>query len=139
MLHESHSLDENSISVETTAMPPDQHDQDGNDTAPLLGSKTGQPIEEATGAASEEAQRQQAEGYGTLTSNEQGPSADTDALERQDSLQAREAQIEGMAEVRKRFAYIFPAVAIGVYLGAADQCVFIYDPFGYWDTLLTCL
>ncbi|KAK6437056.1 hypothetical protein LTR95_006754 [Oleoguttula sp. CCFEE 5521] len=52
------------------------------------------------------------------------PDADSDgsALERQTSLQVKN---DGMPEVRKRMKYIFPALAIGVFLSAADQTIIV--------------
>nr|OQO22097.1 hypothetical protein B0A51_09553 [Rachicladosporium sp. CCFEE 5018] len=48
--------------------------------------------------------------------------SDGSALERQTSLQVKN---DGMPEVRKRMKYIFPALAIGVFLSAADQTIIV--------------
>lgn len=48
--------------------------------------------------------------------------ADGEPLERQDSIEDRN---EGLPEVKARMKYIFPAIAIGVFLSAADQTIIV--------------
>lgn len=50
---------------------------------------------------------------------------DGNTLERQGSLQDRQKQYEGMPEVRKRMKYILPALAVGIFLAAADQTIIV--------------
>jgi MFS family permease len=50
---------------------------------------------------------------------------DGDILERHPSLQNRTKQYEGLPEVKKRMKYILPALAIGVFLSAADQTIIV--------------
>ncbi|KAK5113672.1 hypothetical protein LTR62_003299 [Meristemomyces frigidus] len=50
---------------------------------------------------------------------------DNSDLERLPSVENRQKQYEGMPEVLKRMKYIFPAIAIGVFLGAADQTIIV--------------
>lgn len=51
-----------------------------------------------------------------------GNDADGDPLERQDSVDNRN---EGIPEVKKRMKFILPALAIGVFLSAADQTLVV--------------
>lgn len=46
-------------------------------------------------------------------------------LERQTSIEGRLQQYEGMPEVKKRMKVMFPALAIGVFLAAADQTIIV--------------
>ena len=52
-------------------------------------------------------------------------------LERQIGIsdQRKQKQFEGMPDVQKKMVYIFPAVAIGSFLGAADQTI-IFSSYG---------
>jgi hypothetical protein len=50
------------------------------------------------------------------------PDADGEPLERQDSIEGRN---EDLPEVKARMKYIFPAIAIGVFLSAADQTIIV--------------
>lgn len=47
-----------------------------------------------------------------------------DGLESQDGTDDR-SKHQGLPEVKKRMKYIFPAVAIGVFLSAADQTIIV--------------
>ena len=63
-------------------------------------------------------------------SDSQSPSVeehDEDAdIEQQDSAQERRDKVfEGMPEIKKQMKYIMPAVAIGVFLAAADQTIIV--------------
>ncbi|KAK6429543.1 hypothetical protein LTR95_014309 [Oleoguttula sp. CCFEE 5521] len=58
---------------------------------------------------------------GKHANNGEGDS-DGSAIERQTSLQIKN---DGMPEVRKRMKFIFPALAIGVFLSAADQTIIV--------------
>ena len=51
--------------------------------------------------------------------------ADGGFVERQAALEDRSKQYEGMPEVRKLMKYIFPAIAIGVFLAAADGTIVV--------------
>ncbi|KAF7197016.1 Vacuolar membrane amino acid uptake transporter fnx2 [Pseudocercospora fuligena] len=56
------------------------------------------------------------------------PTVDESALERQesqDTIKTRQKQYEGLPEVKKNLKYIFPAVAIGIFLSAADQTIIV--------------
>lgn len=52
-------------------------------------------------------------------------SADGEGLERQPSLEDRAKQYEGMPDIKKQLKYILPALAIGVFLAAADQTIIV--------------
>jgi hypothetical protein len=62
-----------------------------------------------------------ATGNGTFKAN--GKPGDDD-LESQDGTDDR-SKHQGLPEVKKRMKYIFPAVAIGVFLSAADQTIIV--------------
>ena len=56
------------------------------------------------------------------------PTVKESALERQesqDTIETRQKQYEGLPEVKKNLKYIFPAVAIGIFLSAADQTIIV--------------
>ncbi|KXT00251.1 hypothetical protein AC578_1201 [Pseudocercospora eumusae] len=56
------------------------------------------------------------------------PTVNESALERQetqDIIETRQKQYEGLPEVKKNLNYIFPAVAIGIFLSAADQTIIV--------------
>ncbi|KAM0717506.1 hypothetical protein Q7P37_007358 [Cladosporium fusiforme] len=55
------------------------------------------------------------------TSDDEGGS-DGEPLERQSTIEGRN---EGLPEVRARMKYIFPAIAIGVFLSSADQTIIV--------------
>lgn len=48
-----------------------------------------------------------------------------DGLARQTSLEGRQKQYAGDPDVKKRMIYMFPALAIGVFLAAADQTIIV--------------
>jgi len=50
---------------------------------------------------------------------------DGSEIERQTSAEGRQKQYEGMPEIRKQMKYIMPALAIGVFLSAADQTLIV--------------
>ncbi|KAK5135118.1 hypothetical protein LTR08_005643 [Meristemomyces frigidus] len=81
------------------------------ETSPLLGSNTVES-DRADGAAKD-------------NGIPPGDYNDAQGLERQTSTGDRQKQYEGMPEVRKKMKYIFPAVAIGVFLSAADQTIIV--------------
>ncbi|KAK4508164.1 hypothetical protein PRZ48_001902 [Zasmidium cellare] len=58
-----------------------------------------------------------------------------DALERQTSAIDRQKQYEGMPEVKAKLKYIFPAVAIGVFMSAADQTIIVSSKEGIGSEL----
>jgi MFS family permease len=90
------------------------------ETSPLLGKQKPVPGIEPTGGVAPVADTS-AEGAGEVIDIH----ANGDALERQTSTEDRQKQYEGMPEVRKQFKYIIPALAIGVFLGAADQTIIV--------------
>lgn len=53
-------------------------------------------------------------------------------VERQVSRDGRSKQYEGLPDIRKRLKYMFPALAIGVFLSAADQTLIVssYERIG---------
>ena len=76
------------------------------------------PIDSNEGATSE-----------NLNFNEDGTQIPEDAdggfLERQNALEDRSKLYEGMPEVMKLMKYIFPAIAIGVFLAAAEATIIV--------------
>lgn len=65
---------------------------------------------------------------GTFHANGKTTNTDGDALERQDtngSTAGRQKQYQGLPEVMKQMHIILPALAIGVFLSAADQTVIV--------------
>ncbi|KAL1656870.1 hypothetical protein SLS61_000666 [Didymella pomorum] len=99
------------------------------ETSPLLGKPNGQTVDPANG----------------LTAVEPEPYDETDVedndnepdLERQPS-NGETFKHQGLPEVRKRMKYIFPAIAIGVFLSAADQTL-IVSTYGIIGTDLKAL
>ena len=73
--------------------------------------------------------------HGTTEDNGQ---PDDPSLERQPSLHSRQKQYEGLPEVKQQLPYILPAVAIGIFLGAADQTI-IVSSYGQIGTELNAL
>jgi hypothetical protein len=57
--------------------------------------------------------------------NQMPEDADGGFLERQTALEDRSKLYEGMPEVMKSMKYIFPAIAIGVFLAAADGTIIV--------------
>ena len=99
-------------------MPEDEGQANGQptETTPLLLRDEIQSIEPHGGIAPE--------GLHGRTSNDPD-GADGDALERQPSAHDRAKQYEGLPEVKKNLKYIFPALAIGIFLGSADQTIIV--------------
>lgn len=64
---------------------------------------------------------------GTFEPPEAAAEVNGDALERQTTTTSlnRQKQYEGLPEVKKQLPIIFPAVAIGVFLSAADQTIIV--------------
>jgi MFS family permease len=94
----------------------DQRNGQPTETSPLLLRDELQSIEPDSGIAPEGF-------HGTISHEPDG--ADGDTLERQPSAPDRLKQYEGLPEVKKNLKYIFPALAIGVFLGAADQTIIV--------------
>lgn len=89
------------------------------ETSPLL-SREHIPAVEADGGLAPEAP------YGATSDQpDQTDGADGDALERRASAHDGQRQYEGLPEVKQNLKYIFPAVAIGVFLSAADQTIIV--------------
>lgn len=86
-----------------------------NTSGPAIGGKKDQSADEASGVTN-----------GTFPASGAvdgaSPDADGEPLERQDSVDGRN---EGLPEVKARMKYIFPAIAIGVFLSAADQTIIV--------------
>lgn len=96
----------------------DMPDGHPTETSPLLGGQGIQTAETTNGVPPES---------GDANSKPHGLAGDGDGetLERQPSLQDRQKQYEGMPEVKQRMKYILPAIAIGVFLSAADQTIIV--------------
>ncbi|KAI5370223.1 Putative major facilitator superfamily, MFS transporter superfamily [Septoria linicola] len=69
--------------------------------------------------------------HGTFDNLHKGPTITEEAVESQ-SLDERHDEDEGLPEVKKKLKYVFPAIAIGVFLSAADQTLVVsaYGRFG---------
>lgn len=108
-------------------MAEEDHQPNGHptETSPLLSKDIPQPIEPSDGVAPDTAGSQAITGNGTLEANGKAVDADGAPLERQDSLADRQKQYEGMPEVKKKMKYILPALAIGIFLSAADQTIIV--------------
>lgn len=91
------------------------------ETSPLLTSKGLTSIEPTDGITPEHQLTAETDGNDELPKH----AADGNALERQDTLQNRQKQYEGLPEVRKQMKYILPALAIGIFLAAADQTIIV--------------
>jgi len=99
-----------------------QHPNDQpTETSPLLASD-GLPSIESTECIAPNPQIS-ADAHANANLPEHGHEGNT--LERQGSLQDRQKQYEGMPEVRKRMKYILPALAVGIFLAAADQTIIV--------------
>lgn len=61
---------------------------------------------------------------GTFDNQHKGPIINEEAVESQ-SLDERYDEYEGLPEVQKKLKYVFPAIAIGVFLSAADQTLVV--------------
>lgn len=70
---------------------------------------------------------------GTFAPNDDDNNRST--LERQTSALDRQKQYEGMPEVKAKLKYIFPAVAIGVFMSAADQTIIVSSKEGIGSEL----
>ena len=109
-------------------MPPHQDpspDGDSTERSPLLSrDDTANTADIVNGDAAIDGSKKT--DNGTFTTPKDAANADTDAdgepLERQDSIEERN---EGLPEVKARMKYIFPAIAIGVFLSAADQTIIV--------------
>ena len=100
-------------------MPESENQANGqpSETSPLIPRDDIQAAEADGGLAPEAP-------YGTtLDAAEEAEHGD--ALERQASANDRHKQYEGLPEVKKNLKYIVPAVAIGIFLGAADQTIVV--------------
>jgi MFS family permease len=98
---------------------------------PEIGDQAnGQPTETSPLISRDDVQA--AEGDGGLApeaphgiTSDAADAGDGDGLERQASATDRQKQYDGLPEVKKNLKYIVPAVAIGVFLGAADQTIVV--------------
>lgn len=96
---------------------PSDHDRP-SETSPLLpkdspAAKQVTPVEPSDGLAPDA-------GQASAEAVEDGA-----PLEQQTSAEGRQKQYEGMPEIRKQMKYIMPALAIGVFLSAADQTLIV--------------
>ncbi|KAI9725484.1 MAG: hypothetical protein M1828_003155 [Chrysothrix sp. TS-e1954] len=89
-----------------------------SETSPLLAKPFEETVDSSATVASEPPSRD------AKTSND-GHDADGNALERQTTDEGRKKQFEGMPDVKSKMPYIFPALAIGVFLAAADQTIIV--------------
>ncbi|KAK4547157.1 hypothetical protein LTR36_001378 [Oleoguttula mirabilis] len=100
-------------------MAADREQSNGHstETSPLLSKDLVQAVEPGDGIT--------APLNGSLEANGKLPGAPTDGegLERQPSLEDRAKQYEGMPNVQLK--YIIPALAIGVFMAAADQTIIV--------------
>ncbi|EON62487.1 hypothetical protein W97_01709 [Coniosporium apollinis CBS 100218] len=94
-----------------------------------------QPIDSSAGIAPEGP-----DAGATFSDDSEDGSGDGDDLERQttNTSEGRQRQYEGQPEVKKRMKYILPAVAIGIFLSAADQTI-IVSSYGKIGTDLNAL
>ncbi|KAK4984122.1 hypothetical protein LTR50_006809 [Elasticomyces elasticus] len=111
------------------------------ETSPLIPKSTSQPIEPSDGITPAAPNATSATtNNGTFdtkstASDDEPPSPDSDpddinTLERAPThtsvlSQSRKQQYEGLPEVKARMKYILPALAIGVFLSAADQTIIV--------------
>ncbi|KAF1831847.1 multidrug resistance protein fnx1 [Decorospora gaudefroyi] len=77
-------------------------------------------------------------GTGTGIASEGSSTSDGGGVERQISHDGDTSKHAGMPELKKRMKYIFPAIAIGVFLSAADQTL-VVTTFGTIGTDLHAL
>jgi MFS family permease len=112
-------------------MPPNIDSQPNGHTterSPLLSrDDTGANANIIHGDGNANANGSRKTGNGTFSStnaatDRSDPDADGETLERQDSIEGRN---KGLPEVKARMKYIFPAIAIGVFLSAADQTIIV--------------
>lgn len=119
-------------------MAGERTEQQATETSPLLGAKQDQPIDPGAGLAPEGPQARTIDDYGTSAPDDEPAEPDGDPLERQESVQGRSKQYEGIPEMRKQLKFIVPAVAIGVFLGSADQTI-VVSSYGIIGTDLDAL
>ena len=105
------------LNLSRTMTSPSDHDPP-SETTPLLPKDSSivqqaTPIDPGDGIAPDAGQA-----TGEITQD--GPE-----LERHTSAEGRQKQYEGMPEIRKQMKYIMPALAIGVFLSAADQTLIV--------------
>ena len=116
--NDSEASGSSSSSASTTPMAEEKEElwEEGpTETSPLISKSDPDAIEtigRATGYVSSKSKGDPAEGDG-------------ETLERQESPEERVGEYEGMPEVKKRMGIIFPAVAIGIFLSAADQTIIV--------------
>lgn len=110
-----------------------EHREPSSETSPLI-SNAIRNVEPGDGLGSEGGAA--VIGNGTFKSNGQSDAENQHAND-------DHAKHQGLPEVKKKMKYIFPAVAIGVFLSAADQTIIVsryvckaWLPFS-WKTL-TC-
>lgn len=97
-----------------------------SETSPLLSKGGPDPVEPGSGIAPD---GQLANGSVEGTSKPQDggdeDGGNGEALERQGSAEDRQKQYEGIPEIKAKMKYIMPAVAIGIFLAAADQTLIV--------------
>jgi MFS family permease len=137
-------------SVKLLEMRGKQSDQEHSETSTLLSKGNDESIdsdlpeiEPGIGYAPQGIEG--AQGYGTIVhadQNEEQEQASSDTeeadVEQQASHEDRTNQYTGLPEVKKKMIYIFPAIAIGVFLSAADQTL-IVSSYGIIGTDLNAL
>ncbi len=94
-----------------------------SETSPLLAEDSQSNTQPGSEAAFRDSHDSIDQSHGTFNSHP--ADADGSTAEQQESSQDQQQKFEGMPEVRKRLKYIAPAVAIGVFLGSADQTIVV--------------
>lgn len=86
------------------------------ETSPLLKKDQPPPVEPSDGIAPDAA---------VVNGSVEGNGEDGGDIERQLSATDRQKQYEGIPEIKKRMHVILPALAIGIFLSAADQTIIV--------------
>ena len=100
----------------------DQPNGQPTETSPLLSKDRTQSIDSGAGIASVGPPEVLIEDPEEDVETE---NTDGEALERQESQQDGPKQYEGLPEVKKQLPVILPALAIGIFLAAADQTIIV--------------
>ena len=95
-------------------MPENEANIHSKESSPLLSRDGIESVDPGGGIAPEGPPDTTAGDHGTFQDLDRPEDADGEALERQDSVQNRLKQYEGLPDVKKKLKYIFPALAIGV-------------------------
>ncbi|GAB7358567.1 hypothetical protein MBLNU230_g2628t1 [Neophaeotheca triangularis] len=97
-----------------------------SETSPLLSKDGPQPVEPGSGIAPDgQLANASVEGSAKPQNGEDEGDNHGSTLERQASAEDRQKQYEGIPEIKAKMKYIMPAVAIGIFLSAADQTLIV--------------